>query len=295
VLIVESIARPILIGRPTVIEQRFERLGLPLRAGDIEIINPEDDPRYRDYVALYHSLQERNGVTLDGARAIVRTNTTAIGALAVRRGEADALLCGLEGDFPRHAQEVQSILGLADGVSHLSTLSVLIMPRGTFFLADTYVNADPDADELVKITLQARDHMSRFAIKAKVALLSHSAFGSRDAASAAKMREVYRKLKTIAPDLLVEGEMPGDLAVNETLRKDYISNPAFSGEANLLIFPNLEAANLSLTLLAEINNGLPIGPILMGTGKAAHVLAPTVTSRGIINMAAIAAAEAVKG
>jgi len=295
VLMVESIARPILIGRPTVIEQRFERLGLPLHAGDIEIINPEDDPRYRDYVALYHSLQERNGVTLDGARAIVRTNTTAIGALAVRRGEADALLCGLEGDFPRHAQEVQSILGLADGVSHLSTLSVLIMPRGTFFLADTYVNADPDADELVKITLQARDHMSRFAIKAKVALLSHSAFGSRDAASAAKMREVYRKLKEIAPDLLVEGEMPGDLAVNETLRKGYISNPAFAGEANLLIFPNLEAANLSLTLLAEINNGLPIGPILMGTGKAAHVLAPTVTSRGIINMAAIAAAEAVKG
>ena len=295
VLIVESIARPILIGRPTVIEQRFERLGLPLRAGDIEIINPEDDPRYRDYVTLYHSLQERNGVTLDGARAIVRTNTTAIGALAVRRGDADALLCGLEGDFPRHAQEVQSILGLADGVSHLSTLSVLIMPRGTFFLADTYVNVDPDADELVKITLQARDHMSRFAIKAKVALLSHSAFGSRDAASAAKMREVYRKLKEIAPDLLVEGEMPGDLAVNETLRKGYISNPAFAGEANLLIFPNLEAANLSLTLLAEINNGLPIGPILMGTGKAAHVLAPTVTSRGIINMAAIAAAEAVKG
>ena len=295
VLIVESIARPILIGRPTVIEQRFERLGLPLRAGDIEIINPEDDPRYRDYVTLYHSLQERNGVTLDGARAIVRTNTTAIGALAVRRGDADALLCGLEGDFPRHAQEVQSILGLADGVSHLSTLSVLIMPRGTFFLADTYVNVDPDADELVKITLQARDHMSRFAIKAKVALLSHSAFGSRDAASAAKMREVYRKLKAIAPDLLVEGEMPGDLAVNETLRKNYISDPAFAGEANLLIFPNLEAANLSLTLLAEINNGLPIGPILMGTGKAAHVLAPTVTSRGIINMAAIAAAEAVKG
>ncbi|MCO5132010.1 MAG: NADP-dependent malic enzyme [Xanthobacteraceae bacterium] len=295
VLIGEQIARPILIGRPTVIEQRFERLGLPLRAGDIEIINPEDDPRYRDYVALYHSLQERNGVTLDSARAIVRTNTTAIGALGLLRGESDALLCGLEGDFPRHARELQSILGLADGVSHLSTLSVLIMPRGTFFLADTYVNVDPDADELVKITLQARDHMSRFAIKAKVALLSHSAFGSRDAASAVKMREVYRKLKAVAPDLLVEGEMPGDLAVNETLRKGYISDPAFPGEANLLIFPNLEAANLSLTLLAEINNGLPIGPILMGAGKAAHVLAPTVTSRGIINMAAIAAAEAVKG
>jgi len=295
VLIDETIARPILIGRPTVIEQRCERLGLPFRTGDIEIINPEDDPRYRDYVALYHSLQERNGVTIDRARAVVRTNTTAIGALAMHRGEADALLCGLEGDFSGHAKELQSVLGLADGVSHLSTLSVLIMPRGTFFLADTYVNADPDADELVKITLQARDHMSRFKIKAKVALLSHSAFGSRDAASAVKMREVYRKLKVVAPDLLVEGEMPGDLAINENLRKGYISNPAFNGEANLLIFPNLEAANLSLTLLTETNNGLPIGPILMGTGKAAHVLAPTVTSRGIINMAAIAAAEAVKG
>ncbi|MGB3866747.1 MAG: NADP-dependent malic enzyme [Xanthobacteraceae bacterium] len=295
VLIDETIARPILIGRPTVIEQRCERLGLPIRAGDVEIINPEDDPRYRAYVSLYHSLQERNGVTIDRARAVVRTNTTAIGALAMRRGEADALLCGLEGDFIGHARELQAILGLADGVSHLSTLSVMILPRGTFFLADTYVNADPDADEIVKITLQARDHLSRFKIDAKVALLSHSAFGSRDTASAAKMREVYRKLKAIAPDLRVEGEMPGDLAVNPLLRKDYISDPAFPGEANLLIFPNLEAANLSLTLLTELNKGLPIGPILMGTGKAAHVLAPTVTSRGIVNMAAIAAAEAVKG
>src|SRR5690606_23428998 len=161
----------ILIGRPSVVEQRIERFGLTLRAGtDFEVINPEDDPRYRDYVSLFHSRVGRKGVTPDTARTIVRTNTTVIGALAVRRGEADALICGLQGRFIKHARDIRSVIGFADGVSQLSALSMLVMSAGVFFLADTYVNIDPTADELVAITLQARDHLKRFNIEARVAL-----------------------------------------------------------------------------------------------------------------------------
>ncbi|KQN74320.1 NADP-dependent malic enzyme [Devosia sp. Leaf64] len=294
VVLEERIARPILIGRPAVIEARIERFGLSIQPGrDFEVINPEDDPRYRDYVSLFHSLVGRNGVTPDTARTIVRTNTTVIGALAVKRGEADGLICGLQGRFIKHVRDIRSIIGLQDGVNDASALSMLIMSRGAFFLADTYVNMNPSADELVSITLQARDHLKRFNIEARVALLSYSNFGSRDGDSAFKMREVYAKLKVAAPDLIVEGEMQGDLALNQELRERYVPETVLRGEANLLIFPDLDAANLSMTLLKEMNNALAVGPILMGTKAPAHILAPSVTSRGIVNMAAIAANEAV--
>jgi malate dehydrogenase (oxaloacetate-decarboxylating)(NADP+) len=170
---------------------------------------------------------------------------------------------------------------------------MLIMPRGAFFLADTYVNMDPTPDEIVGIVLQARSHLKRFNIEARVALLSYSNFGSRDGDSAYKMREVYKKLKSVAPGLIVEGEMQGDLALNEELRQRYIPDSILTGEANLLIFPNLDAANLSMTLLKEMNNALSVGPILMGPKAPAHILAPSTTSRGIVNMAAIAATEAL--
>ncbi len=294
VIMEERIAVPTLIGRPAVIEQRIARFGLSLKPGrDFEVINPEDDPRYRDYVALFHSLVGRSGVTPETARTIVRTNTTVIGALAVKRGEADALICGLQGRFIKHARDIASVIGLADGVKLPSALSMLIMPRGAFFLTDTYVNVDPTADEIVGIALQARDHLRRFNIEARVALLSYSNFGSRDGDSAFKMREAYQKLKTVAPDLIVEGEMQGDLALNQDLRERYIPDGVLRGEANLLIFPNLDSANLSMTLLKEMNNALAVGPILMGTRAPAHILAPSVTSRGIVNMAAIAASEAM--
>jgi malate dehydrogenase (oxaloacetate-decarboxylating)(NADP+) len=290
----EAIGRPVLIGRPSVIEHRIERFGLTIRPErDFEIINPEDDPRYRDYVSLFHDLVGRKGVTLDTARTIVRTNTTVIGALAVRRGEADALICGLQGSFIKHARDIRSIIGLADDSAQLSALSMLIMSRGVFFLADTYMNIDPSAEEIVQIALQARDHLKRFNIDAKAALLSYSNFGSREGASSEKMRKVYSLLKQAAPDLLVEGEMQGDLAINGALRERYLAQTAFQGEANLLIFPSLESANVSMTLLTELNNALAVGPILMGTKRPAHILAPSVTSRGIINMSAIAAAEAL--
>ena len=294
VLLEDRIARPILIGRPSVIEARLERFGLDLKPGrDFEVVNPEDDPRYRDYVALFHSLVGRSGVTPDTARTIVRTNTTVIAALAVKRGEADAMLCGLEGRYIKHVRDIRSILGLQDGVHDASALSMLIMPRGAFFLADTYVNVDPSPAEIVGIALQARDHLRRFNIEARAALLSYSNFGSRDGDSAFKMREAYRLLKDAAPEMIVEGEMQGDLALSQDLRERYIPDSVLTGEANLLLFPNLDSANLSMTLLKEMNNALAVGPILMGPQAPAHILAPSTTSRGIVNMAAIAASEAV--
>ncbi|MFD1252166.1 NAD-dependent malic enzyme [Devosia equisanguinis] len=294
VLLEERIARPILIGRPAVIEARIERFGLSIKPGvDFEVINPEDDPRYRDYVSLFHALVGRNGVTPDTARTIVRTNTTVIAALAVKRGEADGMICGLQGRYIKHVRDVRSIIGLQDGIKDVSALSMLILPRGAFFLTDTYVNQNPSADELVSIALQARDHLKLFNIEARAALLSYSNFGSRDGDSAFKMREVYAKLQAVAPDLIVEGEMQGDLALNPALRERYVPETVLKGEANLLIFPDLDAANLSMTLLKEMNNALAVGPILMGTKAPAHILAPSVTSRGIVNMAAIAANEAV--
>ena len=294
VLIEDRMALPILIGRPQVIESRLQRFGLSIKPGrDFEVINPEDDPRYRDYVELFHSLVGRSGVTPDIARTIVRTNTTVIAALAMKRGDADALLCGFQGRYIKHVRDIRSIIGLQDGIKEVSALSMLIMPRGAFFLADTYVNMDPTPEELVSIALQARDHLKRFNIEARAALLSYSNFGSRDGDSAFKMREVYRMLKAVAPEMIVEGEMQGDLALNEDLRERYIPGSVLKGEANLLLFPNLDSANLSMTLLKEMNNALAVGPILMGPRAPAHILAPSTTSRGIVNMTAIAASEAV--
>jgi len=294
VLIEDRMALPILIGRPQVIESRLQRFGLSIKPGrDFEVINPEDDPRYRDYVELFHSLVGRSGVTPDIARTIVRTNTTVIAALAVKRGDADALLCGFQGRFIKHARDIRSIIGLQDGIKDLTALSMLIMPRGAFFLADTYVNMDPTPEEIVSTALQARDHLKRFNIEARAALLSYSNFGSRDGDSAFKMREAYRLLKAAAPEMIVEGEMQGDLALNQELRERYIPDTVLKGEANLLLFPNLDSANLSMTLLKEMNNALAVGPILMGPRSPAHILAPSTTSRGIVNMTAIAASEAV--
>jgi len=294
VLLEEGTVQPILIGRPSVIESRIARFGLTLKPGqDFDLVNPEDDPRYRDYVATFHALVGRNGVTPETARTIVRTNTTVIGALAVKRGEADALICGIQGRFIKHARDIKSIIGLNEGVTDLSAMSMLIMQRGVFFLADTYVSIDPTAEEVVGIALRASDQLRHFNIEAKAALLSYSNFGSRNGETAFKMREAYRLLKAAAPKMIVEGEMQGDLALNQALRERYIPDSVLSGEANLLIFPNLESANLSMTLIKEMTNALAVGPILLGLKSPAHIIAPSVTSRGIVNMAAIAATDAI--
>jgi malate dehydrogenase (oxaloacetate-decarboxylating)(NADP+) len=293
IVIEEGLATPILIGRPQVVAARAERYGLKIRPGaDFELINPEDDPRYRDYVDDYFALVGRKGVTPEAARTAVRTNATVIGALAVRRGEADALICGLEGRFERHLRDIRHIIGKADRVQELSAMSLLISSRGAVFLTDTYVSEDPSAAQVAETTLLAADHIRRFGIAPKAALLSASNFGSLDTASARKMRAALQILAEQAPQLEVDGEMHGDTALSEELRRRLMPISRLSGEANLLVFPSLDAANIALNLIKVMTDALHVGPILLGSAMPAHILTPSVTSRGVVNMTALAAVEA---
>jgi len=295
VVLEEGVAEPTLIGRPHVIDVRLRRYGLRIRPGvDFTIVNPEDDPRYRDYVDLLIQLAGRRGVTQEAARTMVRTDATVIAALALRRGDADAMICGLEGRFERHLRNVALIIGARASVKYrdLSALSMLISQRGVTFLTDTYVTVDPSADEIAEMTMLAAEAISRFGIVPKAALLSHSNFGSRDSPSALKMREAAGILKRIAPDLECDGEMHGDSALSEELRKRVYPHSALKGEANLLVFPNLDSANIALTTVKAMTDALHVGPILLGTERPAHILTPSVTSRGIVNMTALAVVEA---
>lgn len=294
VLLEEGTGIPMLIGRPQVIEARLKRYGLNLKIGtDIEVINPEDDSRYNEYCERFHSLVIRKGVTPDAARTIVRTNTTVIGALAVDCGDADALICGLQGRYIKHIRDIKSIIGLAKNAPDYSALSLLLIAnKEPMFLADTYVTDEPTCDEIVAMAAEASVHFKNFGIEPKVAMLSYSNFGSRTSKSAEKMNRAYHKLRARFPDMMLEGEMQGDVALNETYRQKFIPNSSLQGSANLLLFPNLDAANLSLTLLKEATNALHVGPILMGTAKPAHVITPSVTTRGLVNIASIAVTEA---
>ena len=289
----EGIAEPVLIGRPDVMRDRIKRFGLTIRAGDdFEIVDPEDDPRYRDYVATYLKVAGRKGVTPDVARTVVRTSPSVIGALALHRGEVDALICGLEGRFTSRLDHIRDIVGLAPGVKDFSALSLVVASTGVYFLADTHVRYDPSAEEIVETAVACAVHVRRFGLEPKIALISHSDFGSADTPSALKMREALRLLRERAPDLEVDGEMQADTALSLAARQRVITNSRLEGEANVLIFPNLDAGSTALQLTRVIADALPIGPILMGPAKPAHVLTPTVTARGIVNMTAIAAAEA---
>jgi malate dehydrogenase (oxaloacetate-decarboxylating)(NADP+) len=293
VVLEEGIAEPVLIGRPDVMRDRIKRFGLTLKAGDdFEIINPEDDPRYRDYVATYLKVAGRKGVTPDVARTVVRTSPSVIGALALHRGEVDALICGLEGRFTSRLDHIRDIVGLAPGVKDLSALSVVVASTGVYFLADTHVRYDPSAEELAETAVACAVHVRRFGLEPKIALISHSDFGSADTPSSLKMREALRLLQERAPDLEVDGEMQADTALSLVARQRVITNSRLEGEANVLIFPNLDAGSTALQLTRVIADALPIGPILIGPAKPAHVLTPSVTARGIVNMTAIAAAEA---
>ncbi|MEW9808057.1 NADP-dependent malic enzyme [Mesorhizobium marinum] len=294
VVLEEGIAEPILIGRPQVIDVRLKRYGLRIRPGvDFELVNPEDDPRYRAYVDLLIDLMGRRGVTQEAARLMVRGNPTVIASLALKRGDADAMICGLEGRFERHLRNVTLIVGRRPSLRDrdLSTLSMLITQRGVVFLTDTYVTVDPTADEIAQMTVLAAEEIRRFGIEPKAALLSLSDFGSRDAPSALKMRQAGEILRRIAPDLEFDGEMHADTAVSEALRQRVYPHSRLKGEANLLVFPNLDAANITLTALKQMMDALHVGPILLGTEKPAHILTPSVTSRGVVNMTALAIAE----
>jgi malate dehydrogenase (oxaloacetate-decarboxylating)(NADP+) len=224
---------------------------------------------------------------------MVRTDATVIAALAVKRGDADAMICGLEGRFARHLRNVTLIVGPRPGIRDrdLSTLSMLITQRGIVFLTDTHVTVDPTAEEIAEMTVLAAEAISRFGIEPKAALLSHSDFGSRDSPSALKMREAVSILRRIAPNLQCDGEMHADSALSEPLRHRVFPHSVLQGEANLLVFPNLDAANITLTAVKQLMDALHVGPILLGTDRPAHILTPSVTSRGIVNMTALAVAE----
>jgi malate dehydrogenase (oxaloacetate-decarboxylating)(NADP+) len=289
----EGIAIPILIGRPEVIASRIERFGLNISGGkDFDIINPASDSRYKEFVQTYYDLTCRKGTTPDSAETMVRTRSTVIAALSVLRGEADALICGLHGSFTRHLKHIDEVIGMAPGVRDFSTLSLVILSQGAYFLADTYISIDPNAEEIAEMTLLTADQVKRFGITPKVALLSHSNFGSSNCVSACKMRDALRIIRDLDPELEVEGEMHGDAALDENYRKRLFPNSRLDGEANVLIMPDLDSANISYQLIKGLSGALPVGPILLGTDKPAHILTPSVTARGVVNMTALAVVDA---
>jgi len=293
VLLEEEIARPILIGRPHIIETRLKRYGLRIRPHtDFEVVNPEDDPRYRDYVEDYFRIVGRKGVNPEAARTIVRTNQTVIAALAVKRGEADAMICGVEGRYARHLRDVGQIIGKKAGALDFSALSLLISQRGAMFLIDTYVTCEPTAEAVAQMTVMAAQEIRRFGITPRAALVSHSNFGSRDSESAFKMRRAMELVREMDPTLEADGEMHGDAAISEALRQRAMPDSALTGEANLLVFPNLDAAHITLGVVKMTTDSLHVGPILLGAAMPAHILSPSVTSRGVVNMAALAVVEA---
>ncbi len=294
VVVDEKLARPILIGRPDVLDMRIKKYGLRLHAGrDFEVVNPERDPRYREVWEEYFSIVGRRGVTPDDARALARQSTTLIGAMLLRRGEADAMLCGVFGRHRDHLSRVQEVIGLEEGASIFAAMNVLMLPKRTLFITDTYVNENPTVEQLAEITIMAAKEVRRFGLLPKAALLSHSNFGTDDCPSARKMSEARALIWKLAPDLEVDGEMHGDAALSEEIRRRAYPDSRLKGEANLLIMPNLDAANVSFNLLkATGGEGVTIGPILLGAAKPVHILTPTATVRRLVNMTALSAVEA---
>ncbi len=293
VVVDEGLAKPVVIGRRSVVESRIKELDLRIRVGEhVELCDPEDDPRYPEYWRLYHTLLSRSGISPEEARTVVRTNTTVIAALMVQRGEADAMVCGAAGTYLRHLPHVTDIIGVKAGVTKPSALTLLILDKGTFFFSDTHVTAEPTVDELVEQTLLAAEEVRRFGVIPKVALLSYSNFGNRPGTSSARMREALAKLQRIAPELEVEGEMHGDAAVSEEIRSRVFPDSRLKGTANLLIMPSLNAANISFNLLKSLGDGLSVGPMLMGMAKPAHIVTESVTVRGLVNITALAVVDA---
>ncbi|MCS3759226.1 NADP-dependent malic enzyme [Bradyrhizobium sp. 62B] len=293
VVLEENLARPILVGRPSVVEARIKRFGLSIRAGkDFDLVNPEDDPRYRSYVQSYVEVAGRRGVTPDAARTVVRTNNTVIAALAVTRGEADAMLCGVEGRYMSHLRHVREIVGFCPGISDYAALALLITSKGAFFIADTQVRPNPSAEELAEIASLAAVHVQRFNIKPKIAFISHSDFGSYDTDSSRKMRLATQLLKDKHPEIEADGEMQGDTALSSAARRMVLPHSKLEGEANILIMPTLDTANVAYQMIKSLADALPVGPILVGPARPAHILTPSVTARGILNMTAVAVVEA---
>jgi len=289
----EGVAFPVLIGRPEVIESRIRRLGLRIRAGvDFEITNQDDDPRFNDYWQHYHALTERRGVTVSAAKTLMRSRTTLIGAVMVARGEADALLTGVVGRFHKKLGYVRSVIGLDPGVQSTAAMTGVINSQGAWFFLDTHVQDDPTPEQIAEATLQASYRLKLFGIEPRVALLSHSNFGSHETPGALKMQRVRELLLKRVPRLNMDGEMQGDTAWDELLRQKIMPNSTLKGRANLFVLPNLDAANIAYNMVRVVTDGVAIGPILMGIGKPVHILTTSATPRRILNMTAIAAVDA---
>ncbi len=294
VIVDEGLATPILIGRPSVIERRLEQFGLRIRAGrDYSLINPESDPRYRDYWTTYHRLTERKGVSQEYAKIEMRRRHTLIGAMMMYKGEADGMLCGTFGTHALHLQFIDQVIGLRPGVKHYAAMNALMLPDRTVFICDTYVTPDPSAENIAEMTILAAEEVRRFGIVPKVALLSASNFGSVDLPSSHKMQAALAILREAAPELEVEGEMHGDAAISAEIRMRVFPNSRLKGEANLLIMPTLDAANIAFNLLkTAAGDGVTIGPILLGSARAVHIVTPSASVRRMVNMTAIAVVDA---
>jgi malate dehydrogenase (oxaloacetate-decarboxylating)(NADP+) len=295
VVVDENIAKPILIGRPAVLTQRIERFGLRLKPGvDFEIINPEYDERYRDFWQTYLGMTRRKGITEQYAKLEMRRRHTLIGSMTVHKGFADGLICGTYGTTDLHLKYIEQVIGKREGVNVYAAMNVLILPNHQIALVDTHVNENPTADQLAEITILAAEEMRRFGLSPSVALLSHSNFGTSNSESARKMRAALELIRERAPDLEVEGEMHGDAALDQALLKSVMPDSPLKREANLLVMPNIEAANISYNLLkTTAGNGIAIGPILLGCNKPVHVLTPSATVRRIVNMTALCVLDAV--
>ena len=293
-IIDENLAMPILIGRPDVIRRRIERYGLRMDADrDLQIVNPEWDARYREYWTEYHRLTERRGVSMQYAKIEMRRRNTLIGAMLIHRGEADGMLCGTFGTHALHLHYIDQVIGLRAGVKNYYAMNVLMLPSRTVFICDTYVNQDPNAEQVAEMTLLACEEIRRFGLVPRAALLSHSSFGSSDHPSAAKMRDALALIRRLDPALEVEGEMHGDSALNADLRKTVFPNSMLKGDANLLLMPGIDAANISFNLLkTAAGDGITIGPILLGSARPIHILTSSATVRRIFNMTALLVVDA---
>ncbi len=289
-----GLAQPILIGRPSVIEMRLKKLGLHIVAGkDFTVVNNESDPRFKEYWSEYHQIMKRRGVSPEQAQRALIANPSLIAAIMVKRGEADAMICGTVGSYHEHFAVVESVFGYREGVHVAGAMNALLLPSGNTFLTDTYVNDDPTPEQLAEITLMAAQTVRRFGIEPKVALLSHSSFGSSNGPAACKMRKTLELVRQRAPDLEIDGEMHGDAALVESIRQELMPDSPLKGSANLLIMPNMEAARISYNLLrVSSSEGVTVGPVLMGVAKPVHILTPVASVRRIVNMVALAVVEA---
>jgi malate dehydrogenase (oxaloacetate-decarboxylating)(NADP+) len=294
VVLDEGLAQPILVGRPAVIDMRIARAGLRLQRGvHFEVCDPENDPRFKDYWQAYHALMGRDGVSPEAAKAAVRRSNTLISSLMVKRGEADAMLCGLVGRYDQHLDHIRTVIGQRPDARTMAAMNAVMLPEHTLFITDTFVNEQPSAEELADIAVMAAHEVQRFGLPAKVAFLSHSMYGSSQRESARRMRAARNLFVQRAPDIMCDGELQGDAALSDVIRSAALADSTLSGAANLLVCPNLDAANILFNVLkVTAGQGVTIGPILLGAAAPAHILTPSATMRRVVNMTALAVADA---